>query len=131
MRHPKLLSIIALMEENLEEPMSRTNLAAHADLSVGQLERLFRKYLNRFPARYYMELRLNRARLPLLQTNLSIIDVALTCGFVSASHFSECYRVFFGHAPHRERSASLITGSESKQFSANVGSVVLHAPDPG
>ncbi len=102
-RHPKLLSIIALMEENLEEPMSRASLAAHAKLSARQLERLFRKYLNRSPARYYLELRLNRARLLLLQTDMSIIDVALACGFVSASHFSKCYRDFFGHTPRRER----------------------------
>ncbi len=102
-RHPKLLSIIALMEGNLEEPMSRTSLAAHAQISARQLERLFRKYLNRSPARYYLELRLNRARLLLLQTDMSIIDVALACGFVSASHFSKCYRDFFGHTPRRER----------------------------
>ena len=102
-RHPKLLAIIDLMEANLEEPLSRTDLAAHAGLSARQLERLFRKYLNRSPARYYLELRLNRARLLLLQTELSIIDVALACGFVSASHFSKCYRDFFGHTPRRER----------------------------
>jgi len=102
-RHPKLLAVIDLMESNLEEPLGRTELAEYAGLSARQLERLFRKYLNRSPARYYLELRLNRARLLLLQTELSIIDVALACGFVSASHFSKCYRDFFGHTPRRER----------------------------
>lgn len=103
-RHPKLLSVIATMEQNLEEPLSRAQLAREANLSTRQLERLFRKYLNRSPARYYLELRLNRARLLLLQTNLAVIDVALACGFVSASHFSKCYRDFFGRTPRRERS---------------------------
>ncbi len=102
-RHPKLLSVIANMEANLEEPLSRGDLAAGSGLSSRQLERLFRKYLNRSPARYYLELRLNKARLLLLQTNMSVIDVALACGFVSASHFSKCYRDFFGHTPRRER----------------------------
>jgi len=102
-RHPKLIAIIELMERNLEEPLSRTELADFAGLSARQLERLFRKYLNRSPARYYLELRLNRARLLLLQTNMSVIDVALACGFVSASHFSKCYRDFFGRTPRRER----------------------------
>ncbi|HLW28057.1 MAG TPA: GlxA family transcriptional regulator [Kiloniellales bacterium] len=102
-RHPKLLSVIATMEQHLEEPLSRAQLAREAGLSTRQLERLFRKYLNRSPARYYLELRLNRARLLLLQTNLSVIDVALACGFVSASHFSKCYRDFFGRTPRRER----------------------------
>ncbi|MHA1599917.1 MAG: GlxA family transcriptional regulator [Alphaproteobacteria bacterium] len=102
-RHPKLLSVIAVMENNLEEPLSRIDLARDADLSTRQLERLFRKYLNRSPARYYLELRLNKARLLLVQTNMSIIDVALACGFVSASHFSKCYRDFFGRTPRKER----------------------------
>jgi len=102
-QNPKLLKVIELMEANLEEPLSRTGLAVTAALSTRQLERLFRKYLNRSPARYYLELRLNKARLLLLQTNMSIIDVALACGFVSASHFSKCYRDFFGRTPRKER----------------------------
>ena len=106
-RHPKLLAVIKLMEENLEEPLSRLDLARSAGLSTRQLERLFRKYLNRAPARYYLELRLNKARLLLLQTNMSVIDVALACGFVSASHFSKCYRDFFGRTPRKERGLPL------------------------
>ena len=102
-RHPKLLSVVKLMEDNLEEPLARSELAEEAGLSTRQLERLFRKYLQRSPARFYLELRLNRARLLLLQTNMSVIDVALACGFVSASHFSKCYRDFFGHTPRKER----------------------------
>jgi transcriptional regulator GlxA family with amidase domain len=102
-RHPKLLAVIEIMETNLEEPLSRARMAKDAGLSTRQLERLFRKYLNRSPARYYLELRLNKARLLLLQTNMSVIDVALACGFVSASHFSKCYRDFFGHTPRKER----------------------------
>jgi len=102
-RHPKLLSVIELMEQHLEEPLSRAELAAKAGLSTRQLERLFRKYLHRSPARYYLELRLNKARLLLVQTNMSVIDVALACGFVSASHFSKCYRDFFGRTPRKER----------------------------
>ncbi len=106
-RHPKLLTVIELMEQHLEEPLSRGALARSALLSTRQLERLFRKYLNRSPARYYLELRLNKARLLLLQTNMSVIDVALACGFVSASHFSKCYRDFFGHTPRKERGVPL------------------------
>jgi transcriptional regulator GlxA family with amidase domain len=102
-RHPKLLAVIDQMEQNLEEPLARSELAESAGLSTRQLERLFRKYLNRSPARYYLELRLAKARLLLLQTNMSVIDVALACGFVSASHFSKCYRDFFGRTPRKER----------------------------
>ena len=68
-----------------------------------QLERLFRKYLARTPTRYYLELRLHKARRLLRQTALSVLDVALACGFVSASHFSKCYREHFHKTPREER----------------------------
>lgn len=102
-RHPKLVSIIGKMEENLEDPLSPSLLAKQADLSTRQLERLFRRYLDRSPKRYYLELRLKKARSLLLQTDLSVINVALACGFSSPSHFSKCYRAFYGRTPYRER----------------------------
>ncbi len=35
--------------------------------------------------------------------NALILDVALACGFISASHFSKCYREFFNRTPREER----------------------------
>ena len=55
------------------------------------------------PTRYYLNLRLQRARLLLLQTSKSIVDIALACGFISAPHFSKCYRDLFGIPPREER----------------------------
>ncbi|GAB4357683.1 MAG: GlxA family transcriptional regulator [Kiloniellaceae bacterium] len=101
--HPKLLQVIATMEAHLEEPLARAELARRAGLSTRQLERLFRRYLGRTPTRYYLELRLHRARALLTQTAMSILNVALACGFVSASHFSKCYREFFHKMPREER----------------------------
>jgi transcriptional regulator GlxA family with amidase domain len=102
-RHPKLVTIIERMEENLEDPLSPSLLAKQAGLSTRQLERLFRRYLDRSPKRYYLELRLKKARSLLLQTDMSVINVALACGFTSPSHFSKCYRAFYGRTPYRER----------------------------
>ena len=101
--HPKLLNVIELMENNIEEPLSRAELARLTGLSTRQLERLFQKYLGRTPTRYYLELRLYRARILLTQTAMSVLDIALACGFVSASHFSKCYREFFFKSPRDER----------------------------
>jgi transcriptional regulator GlxA family with amidase domain len=114
-RHPKLIQVIQQMEANLEEPLTRGDLAEAAGLSSRQMERLFAKYLKKSPARYYVELRLNRARLLLLQTNMSVIDIALACGFVSASHFSKCYRDFFGKTPRRERAGPVQRGAIEPQ----------------
>lgn len=102
-RHPKLATVIRQMEENIEEPISPSVLADEVGMSTRQLERLFRRYLNRSPKRYYMELRLRKARNLLLQTEMSVINVALACGFASPSHFSKCYRGLYNTTPYRER----------------------------
>lgn len=111
--HPKLIAVIGEMEQNLEEPLSQTDLADRAELSTRQLERLFRKYLGSTPTRYYLTLRLQRARQLLVQTSMSILSVALACGFVSASHFSKCYRECFGRTPRAERAIGAGTGNAS------------------
>ena len=93
-----------MMEGNVEDPMSaRATLAEEVGMSTRQLERLFRRYLNRSPKRYYMELRLQKARNLLMQTDMSVINVALACGFASPSHFSKCYRAHYQTTPYRER----------------------------
>ena len=102
-RHPKLSRVIQMMEANIEEPISPSILAKDVGMSTRQLERLFRRYLNRSPKRYYMELRLQKARNLLMQTDMSVINVALACGFTSPSHFSKCYRNHFQRTPYRER----------------------------
>ncbi len=111
-RHPKLVSIIQMMEQNLEEPISPSILAKHAQMSTRQLERLFRRYLDRSPKRYYMELRLQKARNLLLQTEMSVINVALASGFTSPSHFSKCYRAYFNRTPYRERGSPPVAAVE-------------------
>ena len=102
-RHPKLSQVIQIMEQNIEEPISPSLLAKDVGMSTRQLERLFRRYLNRSPKRYYMELRLQKARNLLMQTDMSVINVALACGFASPSHFSKCYRAHYDTTPYRER----------------------------
>ncbi|MBT8415068.1 MAG: GlxA family transcriptional regulator [Boseongicola sp.] len=104
-RHPKLSAVIQMMEANIEEPISPSILAKDVGMSTRQLERLFRRYLNRSPKRYYMELRLQKARNLLMQTDMSVINVALACGFASPSHFSKCYRAQYNTTPYRERGA--------------------------
>ena len=102
-RHPKLSRVIQMMEANIEDPISPATLAADVGMSTRQLERLFRRYLSRSPKRYYMELRLQKARNLLMQTDMTVINVALACGFASPSHFSKCYRSHYDTTPYRER----------------------------
>ncbi len=113
---PKLAEAVSLMEANIEEPMTLDELSHHVALSRRQLERLFQRYLHCVPTRYYLELRLERARQLLLQTSMPIVDVALACGFISAPHFSKCYRDTFSIPPRdeRRRAAGLLGDMQEK-----------------
>jgi len=103
LQNTKLLFIIELMEANIPEPLSLLEIAKYAGLSRRQIERLFWRNLGRSPARYYLEIRLDRARHLLIQSDAPIVEVAVACGFVSASHFSKCYRELYGRSPQQER----------------------------
>lgn len=102
-QNAKVLSIIEVMEKNLGEPLSLLEIADDAGLSRRQIERLFRQEMGRSPARYYLEIRLERARHLLVQSTLPVVEVAVACGFVSASHFSKCYREIYNRSPQQER----------------------------
>lgn len=102
-RHPKLIRIVEAMENNLEEPLGLDALASIGGISRRQLERLFRGHLGDTPTGYYLKLRLRRARQFLEQTDMSVLDVSLACGFISAPYFSRAYRALFGRAPRDDR----------------------------
>jgi len=111
---PKLAEAVSLMEANIEEPITLDELSHHVGLSRRQLERLFQRYLHCVPTRYYLELRLERARQLLLQSSMPIVDIALACGFISAPHFSKCYRDTFSLPPRDERRRAAGVLSEDK-----------------
>ena len=100
---PKLVDAVTLMEANIEEPLALDDVASYVDISRRQLERLFHNHLHCAPSRYYLELRLHRARLLLLQTSMPVIEVAISCGFSTAPHFSKCYSELYGKPPRDER----------------------------
>ena len=104
--HENLIEAAALMEANIEEPLSLDEIAALVGVSRRQIERLFKRYVGQVPTKYYLDMRLRRARDLLLQTPMSIMQAAVACGFQSPPHFSKCYRMLYGYTPSAERSAS-------------------------
>jgi len=98
-----LLELILLMKSNIEEPINVKELAGYVGLSRRHLERLFQVHLETSPARYYLELRVTEARRLLLQSNTSITNIALACGFVTTTHFSRCFKDYFGVTPSLAR----------------------------
>ncbi|MCZ4268951.1 GlxA family transcriptional regulator [Rhodobacteraceae bacterium G21628-S1] len=103
MRNTHLAKAIQIMHDNIESPISPSLIAQQLCISTRQLERLFGKYLNSSPKKYFMEMRLERARHLLLQSEASITEVAMACGFESPGHFSRVYRSTFGVTPMLQR----------------------------
>lgn len=100
----KLAEAVSLMEANLAEPLPTEEIARLVGVSRRQLERLFKQHLDALPSRWYLSLRLERARRLLRQTSQSVLQIGLGCGFASGPHFSNAYRAHFGHTPRDERS---------------------------
>lgn len=100
---PKLAEAVELMEANIDEPLAMTELALLAGVSRRQLQRLFHRHLHCAPTRHYLDLRLERGRLLLLQTGFPLKRVASLCGFGSARLFSKRYFEKYGRHPREER----------------------------
>ncbi len=105
-QNPRLLAIIELMEANVAEPLSLADISEATGISRRHVERLFRHHMSRSPARYYLDVRLERARRLLRHSTMPIVEVAIAAGFVSASHFSKRYRERYGISPQSDRRES-------------------------
>ena len=101
--HHTLRKIAELMEANFEEPLTAVELAQLAGLSLRQVQRMFHETLGTTPTKYYLRLRLQRARSLLVQSDMSITQIAVACGFQSACHFSKSYRAMYARSPRSER----------------------------
>lgn len=94
---------IDLMEANLETPLAIPILCEQLGVSQRQLARLFRRYVHKTPVVYYRDIRLDRARGLVTQTEMPLAQVAVAAGFNSQVHFSRAYRDRFGLPPQKDR----------------------------
>lgn len=99
----KLLPIIQIMQKHIDDPITLEEVARRGLLSRRQMERLFVQHLSTTPRRYYLSLRLLKARQLVELTAMPVTDIALACGFFSSSHFSKCFRDHFKLPPSQLR----------------------------
>jgi len=100
---PKLRDAVAIMEANIEQPLTISEIADYTTLSQRQLERLFAAKLQCTPAEHYLRLRLDTARSKLLYSADPVAEIAANCGFNSSSYFARCYRNRYQITPSQER----------------------------
>ncbi|KGJ03240.1 transcriptional regulator, AraC family with amidase-like domain [Paracoccus halophilus] len=98
-----LRQIIAEMERNLEEPLPIPELCDRIGLSQRHVSRMFERYVGKTAVLYYRDIRLDRARGLVTQTNLQLSQVAAATGFASQAHFSQAYKSRFGISPRSDR----------------------------
>ena len=96
---PKLAQVIGLMEKHVETPLTMVQIAARAGVSVRQIERYFGRHVGLSPMAYYRRLRVRHGHALLKQTSLSVMEIAMICGFASQSNFTARYRDEFGITP--------------------------------
>ncbi len=99
---------------HLQHGINLTNATAHyifqkrlrsgdVGLSSRHLQRLFAYYTGKTPVQFYLDLRLDRARGLVTQTELSLVEIAGSCGFTRSETFSRAYKKRFGITPGRDR----------------------------
>ena len=102
-RNEHLSNAVRIMSEHIEEPIPPSEIAAEIGISTRQMERLFGRHMNCSPKKYYVDMRLQKARNLLLQTEKPVTEIAFLCGFASPAHFARVYRNQFGVTPVNQR----------------------------
>ena len=96
---------VALMDQNLSEPLSVPDLARWVGLSQRQLERRFKQAIGCSVVQLGLLLRLQHARVLLISTDLGVREIAAASGFNSLSHFAYSFRKCFDRRPREYRQA--------------------------
>ncbi len=99
-RNARLLEIVRIFDDEIDQEISLDEVAERVGVSRRQMERLFAHHVGRTPKRYLIDLRLQRARALLAETDMPVGEVALACGFASSTQFSRRFRERFGTSPH-------------------------------
>lgn len=99
----RLANILEYIDVHYKEPLSLERLAEEAGVSRFHFVRLFKERVGVTPHRYLIKIRMDAAASLLTGTNLSILDIALECGYQSQAHFSTAFQRHFSHSPSSYR----------------------------
>ena len=104
---PRLADAIKIMESNIESTLMTREIAKKVGISVRMLEILSKKHLGITPGSYYLRLRLQASRKMVIDSNFSILEIALRCGFKSQSALSRAFVKRYGKSPLKLRNVSI------------------------
>ena len=99
----KLQRVARLMETRLAEPLDLQALASEVGLSAFHFSRVFKQATGYSPSAYFIQLKIAEARRLLMETEKSIVEIALDLGYSSPSHFSQVFKRAVGVRPSEYR----------------------------
>ena len=100
-----LRNTLEYIDGQLSTPLTLADLAAQASLSEYHFARMFRQSVGLAPHQYVMQRRMDKAQQQVRYTTLPLTEIALNCGYSSASHFSNRFKAATGSTPSQLRAA--------------------------
>src|SRR6202021_1611136 len=101
----RLVRVLEYIEAHLSDRLDLRVLAKEAGISPFHFAALFTKAVGATPHRHVQHLRMQAAKAMLRDTDKSTLDIALSCGFGSASHFAVAFRRQFLQSPTEYRTS--------------------------
>jgi AraC family transcriptional regulator len=102
-REWRLDRVVEYIEAHLADALSLEEMSAIACFSRFHFSRCFKRSMGVSPHRYVVQRRIDRSRLLLEQSNLPLVEIAISVGFDSQSSFSACFYREVGISPGRFR----------------------------
>lgn len=101
--HPQVEKTLKMMESNITKPLELEMIAQQVGLDKSYLIRLFKSQLRQTPMQYFMCLKMEWSATRLIQTDVSIAEIAYNCGFADPFHFSRRFKHWSGLSPNNYR----------------------------
>jgi len=101
-RFSQMAKVLDRIHTGYNNRLDVETLANEANMSVSSFHSNFKAVTNTSPIQYIKEIRLQKARIFMVQEGLNAVDAAVKVGYESASQFSREFKRYFGHTPAEE-----------------------------
>jgi AraC family transcriptional regulator len=95
----KLNQIVDYIEAHLAQNLELEDLATQVGMSQFYFSRLFKQSLGISPHQYVIQQRVEQAKRLIQQGQLSLVDIALDCGFANQAHLNRHFKRLTGVTP--------------------------------
>jgi transcriptional regulator GlxA family with amidase domain len=116
--HPRVKRAVHLMEQHIGRSLSLQELAGKLDISVRNLQRLFKTETGETPLIYARKIRVRAAAWQLSNSKRTVAEIAVTCGFSDASHLGREFRKLYGMTPNAFRATCSKRGEAVREQSS-------------